>query len=150
MMIGNREITRRLRTEYESKFHAQKNRLPGSVSHLIQKIEQLNASHPVGFRRRNLPALLTKYFFDMREVLVGMNDVLREDGRAFVVVGNNHTIAGGQKVDIHTASMLQEIGEQIGFAIEDSIDMEMLTSRDIFRKNTIESERIIAFRKKGQ
>lgn len=146
-MIGNREVTERLRSEYMVQFESRGSALPDAVRKLIRRIESLNKDHDVGFRRRNLPALLSKYFFDMREVLSGIREILKPNGMAFVVVGNNHTIAGGQRVDIHTAGLLSEIAQTLGFDIRPSLSMDMLVSRDIFRKNAVSSEEILAFRK---
>ena len=114
---------------------------------LIRCIESLNASADVGFRRRNLPALLAKYFFDMKEVLEGIHRALKPGSLAFVVVGNNHTIAGGHRVDIRTASLLQDIAGTVGFEVSKALSMDMLVSRDIFKKNAMASEEILAFRK---
>lgn len=146
-MIGNREVTERLRREYLTRLREDGEKLPPSIHELIRKIEQLNEGTDAGFRRRNLPALLSKYFFDMRDVLTGIHDSLKPGGTAFVVVGNNHTIAGGERVDIWTADLLTDIASVLNFKINQPISMEMLVSRDIFKKNALASESILAFQK---
>lgn len=147
-MIGNREVTERLRKEYLGRLASEgKTLLPAAARKLIQTISGLNDGTDAGFRRRNLPALLTKYFLDMREVMEGMYQSLKHDGRAYVVVGNNHTIAGGQHVDIETSKLLANIAKSVGFTVEPSISMDMLVSRDIFRKNAMASEEILVLRK---
>ena len=77
-----------------------------------------------------------------------MQEVLKPGASAFVVVGNNHTIAGGQRVDIATIDMLKDVAKSVGFEVAEIIEMEMLVSRDIFKKNAIDSESILHFRKK--
>ena len=149
LMIGNREVTERLRRAYWSQFEKQGKTLPDAVCVLIDKIKNLNETANVGFRRRNLPALLAKYFFDMKETVESIYRVLKPRSFAFVVVGNNHTIAGGQRVDIWTASLLQDLAKQVGFHVADSLPMEMLVSRDIFKKNATASEEILALYKTG-
>jgi site-specific DNA-methyltransferase (cytosine-N4-specific) len=149
MMIGNREVTEKLRRIYWSQFEVERASLPENVSALIDRINNLNKSTDAGFRRRNLPALLSKYFFDMKKVMSSIHKVLKPRSLAFVVVGNNHTIAGGKRVDIWTASLLQEIAKQAGFRVAESLPMEMLVSRDIFRKNTTASEEILTLYKPG-
>jgi site-specific DNA-methyltransferase (cytosine-N4-specific) len=146
-MIGNREITEGVRREYWGRLRKQGKILPRSVVRLIGKIELLNTNANVGFRRRNLPALLAKYFFDMREVLAGIAQVLKAGSPAFVVVGDNHTIAGGMRVNIETARLLAEIGVTVGLEEGKHLPMEMLVSRDIFRRNAVGSETILEFRK---
>lgn len=145
-MIGNREITERQRSDYWKLFENKRRVLPRSVSALIQKVNTLNAGTDAGFRRRNLPALLTKYFLDMQQVFEGMKDVLRPGSPAYVVIGNNHTIAGGERVEIETASLLVDLATAVGLEAENRIPMEMLVSRDIFKNNAVASEEILCFR----
>lgn len=146
-MIGNREVSERIRQEYWGHFLEKKKELPSSVTNLIMKIHRLNQNQNVGFRRRNLPALLTKYFFDMKDVFNGIQALLRPGAKAYVVIGNNHTIAGGKNININTAQLLADIADSIGLAPKEEIPMEMLVSRDIFRKNTGKSETILTLQK---
>lgn len=146
-MIGNREVSERIRKDYWDQYIFGKSNLPVSVTSLIDKVHDLNAGTIVGFRRRNLPALLSKYFFDMKEVIEGMKMALKPGHCAFVVVGNNHTIAGGQRVEIPTARLLQDIAALIGFEVAEPLQMDMLVSRDIFKGNAMASEEILVFRK---
>lgn len=148
-MIGNREVTEGLRRSYWARLEKDESTLPKSVCGLIRRIEQLNSKVKVGFRRRNLPALLAKYFFDMKEVFENIHRALKPRSFAFVVVGNNHTVAGGHFVEIQTASLLQEVARDTGFHVTESLAMEMLVSRDIFKKNATASEEILALYKLG-
>jgi site-specific DNA-methyltransferase (cytosine-N4-specific) len=145
-MIGNREISEKQRLTYWRLFESRKQKLPRSVSNLIEKVSTLNSKIEVGFRRRNLPALLTKYFMDMEKVFEGMKTTLRAGAPAYVVIGNNHTIAGGERVEIETASLLVDIASLAGLNFERRIPMDMLVSRDIFKKNAVASEEILCFR----
>lgn len=146
-MIGNREVSEKIRKEYWDKYQAEKTRLPKSVTDLIDNVHNLNSNTTVGFRRKNLPALLSKYFFDMTDVISGMKTSLKPGHFAFVVVGNNHTIAGGNRVEIQTAALLQDIAAGLGFQVGSPLSMEMLVSRDIFKSNAMASEEIIVFKK---
>lgn len=148
-MIGNREVTDSWRKTYWERFKVERGALPKSVPTLIEKIVALNAESDVGFRRRNLPALLAKYFLDMRDVLSDMARVLKTGAQAYVVVGNNHTIAGGERVEIRTAELLSEIADSVGLRPGENVPMEMLLSRDIFKKNAVASEIILAFKRFG-
>ncbi len=149
-MIGNREISEKQRSLYWKVFQTEWQQMPRSVSALVQKVSELNSKIEVGFRRRNLPALLTKYFKDMQKVFGEMMAVLRPGGPAYVVIGNNHTIAGGERVEIETASLLVDIATEMGMKAEQRIPMEMLVSRDIFRRNAVTSEEILCFRTPSQ
>lgn len=147
LMIGNREITDRVRNAYWREFEKSNDRLPECTRELIQQIETLNGSGIVGFRRRNLAALLSKYFFDMKEVLQSAHKLLKRRGSMFLVVGNNRTTAGGKHIEIRTAEHLEKMAEDLGFSIGRKIPMEMLVSRDIFKKNAMASETILVLKK---
>lgn len=142
-MIGNRELTTGNHTEYWTTYEKHKTLLPSSTQYLIERIDILNRSNKVGFRRRNLAALLSKYFFDMREAIQQSYTLLKPGGKTFLVVGNNRTTAGDEQIEICTADHLGKISENLGFNLVDRLSMEMLVSRDIFKKNAMPSEQII-------
>ncbi|MBN2317196.1 MAG: hypothetical protein JXM79_24940 [Sedimentisphaerales bacterium] len=147
IMIGNREITEKKRTALLEFFNEHKSLLPDKIVRLIMQISQLNENSKVGFRRLNLPALLAKYFFDMREVLFSIKALLKPQGRAYVVIGSNHTVAGGQRIEINTAELLANLADESGLICEDQVPMEMLISRGIFRRNAVASECILCLKK---
>ena len=143
LMIGNREVTPRGRKEYWASYEKNRRLLPESTQALIERIDQLNKEEPTGFRRRNLSALLSKYFFDMREVMQQAFTLLRSGGAMFLVVGSNRTTAGGHTVEIPTPYLLRDIASSLGFQALGDISMEMLVSRNIFKKNAVPSENIL-------
>jgi hypothetical protein len=142
-MIGNREITEAMRKRLLTQHALTLPDLPDEVVDLVSRVHDLNEKSEVGFRRRNMSALLAKYFSDMRLVFLGMHDLLRPGGSAFVVVGSNHTVAGGTRVDIHTARLLGLVAQQADLMLDDEVPMEMLVSRDIFRRNAGPTESIL-------
>ena len=142
-MIGNREVTTGESRELWAFFETHRALLPRKTRALIQRIDALNKAGDVGFRRRNLSALLAKYFFDMRDSMRQSFALLKPGGTMFLVVGNNRTTAGGQPIEIRTAEHLGSIASAIGFQMEDNIAMDMLVSRDVFRKNAMRSEQIL-------
>ncbi len=146
LMIGNREVSTRLRDDYWDRYTTAKDLLPPDTRRVIDRVHRLNSENPAGFRRRNLAALLSKYFFDMREVLLSIRGLLRPGGNAFLVVGSNRTTAGGELIHIQTADHLSAIAQDLRFDVVESLSMDMLPSRDIFRKNAVPSEKIIRLR----
>jgi len=146
-MIGNREISNGIKKTLLEEFDARKNELPSVISDTIDLISRLNEGTGAGFRRQNLPALLGKYFLDMKAVFETFLHLLKPGAPAYVVVGNNHTIAGGERVEIETDRYLAQLGESVGLLVHEEIPMEMLTSRDIFKKNTGSAETILSFSK---
>lgn len=145
-MVGNREITNKKRQEYWDYYNQNRSLLTDDIIQLIDHIYESNDANQVGFRRQNLPSLLAKYFFDMRSILESFTYLLRSGKPAFVVVGNNHTVSGEQKIEINTDNLLGQLGESVGLKLEEKLSMEMLVSRDIFKKNAGSAESILFFR----
>ena len=146
-MIGNREITDGVRKKLWATYEESRNTLPASIVKTVDLIEKLNKNSDVGFRRKNLSALLGKYFLDMQKVFEGMYLSLRPGSHAYVVIGNNHTTAGNKRVEIETTSLLSDLAKSVGFISVESLPMEMLVSRDIFKKNAVASEFILDVQK---
>jgi DNA modification methylase len=146
-MIGNREITRSAREVQWQEYQADRDTLPAPIVRVIDTIAALNEKAQAGFRRMNLPSLLAKYFKDLKAVLSGIEWALKPGAPAFVIVGNNHTTADGWRIDIKTAEFLAELSAQAGLETIDLLPMEMLVSRDIFKKNAGSCEYILMLRK---
>ena len=145
-MVGNREITNKKRQEYWDYYNQNCSLLTDDIIQLIDLIHKSNNTNQVGFRRKNLPSLLAKYFFDMRRILKSFTYLLRSGKPAFVVIGNNHTVSGDQRIEINTDDLLGQLGESVGLKLEEKLPMEMLVSRDIFKNNTGNAESILFFR----
>ena len=146
LMIGNREIGNGLREKYWGEYKSKRTKLPKSITTLIDTVEQQNRESDVGFRRLNKAALLGRYFFDMSQVLQSFCELLRKGSNAYVVVGTNYTIAGGERVEIKTDRLLADLGESVGLKLDDQLSMDMLVSRDIFRKKSSKAETILVFK----
>ena len=144
LMIGNREVSPTARDKYWISYEKNRTLLPASTRAMIEQIDQFNKVGPAGFRRRNLSAVLSKYFFDMREAMQQAFELLHPGGSMFLVVGSNRTIAGQRPIEINTPDHLAMIANNVGFELQGDIPMEMLVSRSIFRKNAIVSERILS------
>ena len=147
VMIGNREVTVTERSSHWIAYERNRASLPAATCRMIDRIATLNEGAAVGFRRRNLAALLSKYFLDMRDVLGQVRSILKPRGALCMVVGNNRTVAGGQEVAIRTVEHLVDIAKDQGLHMDANIDMDMLVSKEIFRKNAIRSEHVLMFKK---
>lgn len=148
-MIGNREISFSERSSIESEFleNHSSNGLPEDVNKLIRKIYYLNSTHDVGFRRKNMAALLYKYFGDMRSAMLEMHSVLRRGSYCFMVVGCNSTTAGGEEVFIPTDDLISSIAKEIGFQIHKKILLNINSSYMIYKRNSIKRESVLVFTK---
>ena len=145
-MIGTREVTEKEREADWQTFLAREVELPATVARLIRDIAKHNHGPDVGFRRRNLPALLGRYFLAMRDAMKSAHGMMRSGSKAYYVVGNNSTVVAGDKVEIPTDQFLFEIGESVGWRQDELISMELLASRDIFKENRGSAETILCFK----
>lgn len=145
-MIGNREVLESRRAELWEAYQERKTDLPGSVQELVDNLAETNHQDGIGFRRRNLPALLAKYYLDMLDAMSSAHKMMRPNSFAFYIVGNNSTEVNSERLEIPTDRFLWEIGERAGWHQEEFLNMELLPSRDIFRKNRGSAESILAFR----
>ena len=90
---------------------------------------------------------LAKYFLDMTDVFCSAHQMMRPGAYAFYVVGNNSTtINGEQRIEIPTNEFLWQIGKRVGWIGEQRVEMEILPSRDVFRRNSGSQETILVFK----
>lgn len=147
-MIGTREITNGEVERGWRRFLESEHLLPDRVRSIIHRVHEAGRqAKAVGFRRRNLPSLLARYFLDMRQVFEQLLVLLKPGAPAAFVVGSNHTVIGGERIDIDTAGLLAEVASTVGFSVEYALNMEMLVSRDIFRANASDRETLVFLRK---
>jgi len=145
-MIGTREVSEKERSEFWDLYQNRKAVLPEIIVNLIDSIAEKNHKQGIGFRRRNLPALLGKYFLDMFDAMTSARLLMRKGANAFYVVGNNSTMLDNEKLLIPTDEFLYELGKYAGWTPHKMIPMELLSSRDIFKDNRGSSETILWFK----
>ena len=148
-LTGSREIRQRVKTEAETCLmdKSATEILPCKVVNAIRSIYKANKSVEVGFRRANMPALLWRYYTDMRENLVQVTSVLRNGAKAFYVIGDSRTKAGGSWVKIESCKNIIRIGEVIGLRHVDSISIDVTTANYRHMKNAITKNQVIVFEK---
>lgn len=142
-MVGNREITNKQRIEFESKMKSNLSRLPKEIYDLIFKIYTLNSKSDVGFRKKNTAGLLYKYFSDMKEIMNEVYIVLKTRGKFLIVIGNNYTVAGDQKIIINNDRLIESMAKQIGFKIHTSLDITVTAQNLVHLKNFIKKNRVV-------
>ncbi len=146
VMVGTREVSEHQRQDAWEYYLKRRKELPSIVTRLIEKIAKHNHGDNVGFRRRNLPALLGKYYLNMLDAMRSAHSMMAVGAHGYYVVGNNSTTVDGQKIEIPTDKFLFEIGSIVGWHQNEMIPMELIASRDIFRGNRGSAEAILCFR----
>ncbi len=148
-LTGSREIRRRARKEAEADLLDQSafETLPCAVVTAIRNIHTANSSVDVGFRRANMAALLWRYFTDIKANLVQVAHVMKFGAKAFYVVGDSRTKAGGFWVSIETCKNIQQIGAMVGLREIDTIDIDVTTENYKHIRNAITRNKVIIFEK---
>ena len=144
-MVGTREVSEYQRKEIWDYYLSRRAVLPQNVQDLINLISNYNHGENIGFRRRNLPALLGKYFLEMYDAMKSAHSLMKQGSSGFYIVGNNSTTVNATKINIPTDHFLFDIGEATGWIKKEFISMELLSSRDIFRENRGSTETILHF-----
>ena len=90
-LTGSREILTRSRRTLEAQIHdgSVRSVLPSHVVDFVGELLREVESRDVGFRRRNNPSLLLRFFCDMKDTLAICHKALRFDGDLVLVVGDN-------------------------------------------------------------
>ena len=148
-LTGSREIRRNERREAEARLLDESafDALPREVVTAIRCIYNANSSAGVGFRRANMSALLWRYFLDIKDNLIQILRVMKSGAKAFYVVGDSRTNAGGSWVRIETCRNVKLIGEMIGLRQVDTIDIDVTTENYKHIKNAITRNQVIVFDK---
>lgn len=149
-LIGNREITpaNRIRLEQEFLKGYDESRLPPDVKECIREVYERNTTADVGFRRKNMGALLYKYFEDMRRSMEEVCRVLKPGARFALIVGNNYTEAGGKRILIETDRYLGLMGESLGMGLVETIPITVTTEDLAHAKNAITENTVIVLEKR--
>jgi DNA modification methylase len=145
-ITGSREITKAQKLNIEKTIEELE--LPNSVKHLIKTIQEaLSIDEEAGFRRQNTPALLARYFSDMDKVFKNLYRLLKKDGLAWIVIGNNKTKINNEEYLIDSVSLLKDIAIANGFRLHDEIDITVTRENLRHIRNSITENGVLGFRK---
>jgi site-specific DNA-methyltransferase (cytosine-N4-specific) len=82
----------------------------------------------------------------MLDAMRSARELMKPGAYGYYVVGNNSTEVNGTKIEIPTDQFLVSLGAAAGWTPVQTIPMELIVSRDIFRENRGTSETILCFR----
>jgi hypothetical protein len=148
-LTGSREIRDKERREFEAVIDSPglRDRLSSeTAARMIRTVRRLNAGDDVGFRRRNMAALLFRYFSGIRRVFENVNATMVPGGQLFFVIGDNRTLAGGQEIAIKSGRVLREIGEAVGWSLVDEIPISVTKEALLHSHNSITENSVLWFR----
>ena len=148
-LTGSREITGKERESNEATLlSTQANRmLPEEIVSQIRQIYYANKETDVGFRRANMPALLWRYFTDIKATLEQLVTIMKPGATAFYLVGNNRTKAGDAWVTIPTANNIAKMAEMVSLRHISSEEISVTTENYRHIKNAITTNQVLRFQK---
>jgi DNA modification methylase len=145
-LIGSREISLKERRRVDDM--AVDTRLPkGSRTFLNDLRNRLSKDHEAGFRKQNMPALMSRYLVDMDSAFANVFRVCRKGAPVMIVIGDNRTEVGGKFIPIPTTSLVEELANSVGFESVERIDISVTTENMLHQKNAITKNAVLNLRK---
>jgi len=148
-MTGTREINKNARCRYERLIEAGNfgSIVSTCAQQLIQRIHDENKCHEVGFRRKNMAALLYMYFDDMTRVFQNLHEIVKPKGHICIVIGDTKTTTGKGLAIISTTEALRETGRAMGWRIAHDIPITVTRENYVHIENSIVENQILIFQK---
>ena len=136
-LTGSREISNGKRRQLDS-LAAEETGLPASSGAFLAEMRfRLAADHEAGFRKQNMPALITRYLLDIAAALRNVHPVCKAGAQAMIVIGDNRTEIGGKQLRIPTTDLVEDIACAVGFHTIERIDISVTTENMLHQKNAI-------------
>ena len=136
-LVGSREIGTTDRVQLEKYISSKQEGFPEIIQDYLFTLHERLAQADVGFRRRNMPVLLLRFFQDMSLVLKNCQSALRSGGEAMIVVGDNRIRIDQEYERIPTTDFLEKLAYARGFKLLERIDITVTTEHMVHLKNAI-------------
>ncbi len=146
-LIGSREIAGESKKALEASIDNSGVTRPESVRVFLQNLQEKVASANVGFRRKNMPALLARFFRDMDAVMAKCWQVMRRGAEAMIVIGDNRMRIGVDYERIPTTDLVQDIAVATGFSLSERIDISVTKENLVHIKNAITKNVVLRLRR---
>lgn len=99
-----------------------------------------------GFRRRDVPLLLYRYFTSMLASFRAVRALVVPGARYGLVVGHNHTTLGGVRHEIDTPAHLCSLARASGWRVEEKIPLQAYWSYGYQARNAVAAETLVILR----
>ncbi len=147
-LTGSREIRESERRTTERNIDCDASNLASVTAiKMVRTIRDLNQRGAAGFRRRNLAALLYRYFVDMQSVFGNLDRSSKAGAHLFFVIGDNRTVAGGKDVRIESTQVLAELGDSVGWRLTDRIPISVTKESRLNSHHSITENTVLWFTK---
>lgn len=147
-LTGSREISKAEKSRFEREIASgQTMELPRQIKKFVKDLHQKLANGDEGFRRQNMPALLVRFFQDMKSVFSNVYRVTKPGGSTMIIMGDNVTSVGGETILIPTTDFVRQVGEQCGLELVETIPITVTTENLIHVRNAIKKNVVLWFRR---
>lgn len=144
-LTGSREITQSEKRHFEQRSIVD---LPKSSLLFLKKLNaRLQKDTNAGFRKQNMPALLTRYLFDMRTALQQCYRLCRAGAEIMLVIGDNKMELQNEPFPIPTTSLVEDIAVSLGLRKIERINISVTTESLVHLKNAITENVVLRFQK---
>lgn len=146
-LIGSREIITSEKKELEKLIIGNIINLPDPVISFLFDLYKKISAAKVGFRRKNMPALLLRFFLDISQVLTNCFRLLKINGQALIVIGDNKIKINDHYETIPTARFVELIANMCGYTTVERIDISVTRENLIHINNAITKNIVLRFKK---
>lgn len=146
-LIGSREISGGERKRIENSFKKGEMLSASSIRFVRALHAMLDKSADAGFRRKNMPALLYRFFGDMQLVFAQLHRLCRVGAEVMVVIGDSRMTVDEKEIRIPTTDLVEDIAVVCGFSPVERIDISVTTEKLIHIKNAITENVVLRLRK---
>lgn len=146
-LTGSREFNFKIDQEkWRNSLNKNEGMLPEIIHSFCMDLFQ-KLSDADGFRKKAVPSLLYRYFYDMKLAFKAVYKQLKKEKYFALIVGHNHTTIGGVRTEINTPELLTYIGKQIGFEVHEITNLEVYQRYGLNASNAVQKESLIVFKK---
>lgn len=146
-LVGSREIMVKERKRYESKIAHGHRQFPSALDEYLTGLFDRVSKADVGFRRKNMPALLTRFFEDMDSILTNCARVLAPGSEMMIVIGDNRMKVDGDYERIPTTDFVNAIAVSKGMVSLERINIDVTTENLVHVKNAITENVVLRLKK---
>ena len=149
-LVGSREIINGDKKILESQILESNIDLPDPLINYLQDIQGRVSKSNVGFRRKNMPALLLRFFQDMSAIINNCHVGLKPNGQAMIVIGDNRMKFSddGEFERIATTDFVEQIAHHNNFETIERLDISVTTENFHHIKNAITENVVLWLQKK--
>ncbi len=146
-LTGSREISPVERRRVEKLSTRETGLPPACGAFLAQLRVRLAKDRDAGFRKQNMPALMTRYLVDMSAALRNVCSHCKRGAEAMIVTGDNRTMLAGRSLRIPTTDLIEEVAIAAGFEPVERIDISVTTENMLHQKHAIRENVVLRLRK---